>query len=144
MNDGEQSPMLSNDLVVELVRQAVSSAPHELCGLLFSHERMKVCPNSSDDPTRSFLLDYADYYRACLYYDGEQPWALVHSHPGRSASLSSQDCGLMDALGMAKIPMVMVIVGLDPVEVKVWKKDGERYGLAWEWQVSTVQGVQSR
>lgn len=122
--------MLSSDTLNNLLFFAESASPNEMCGLFFSNERFKPCPNSAIDPTRTFELAYRDYAHACLFYE-EQPWAIVHSHPGKSAGLSPKDCQLMDALHYTGRDWAFIVVGLNPVEVRCWKKHGELYQLQW-------------
>jgi proteasome lid subunit RPN8/RPN11 len=130
MRDAVQTAILSSDTLNTLLECARESMPNEMCGLLFSNERFTRCPNSALDPTRTFELSYRDYAHACLFFE-EQPWAIVHSHPGKSAALSSKDCSLMDALYCTERDWACIIVGLDPVEVRCWRKVGELYTLEW-------------
>ena len=124
--------MLTNDILTHMLNVAETGAPREMCGLLFPKTNLILCRNAAKHPEHEFNIEHEEYQEACRWFGG-QPWAIVHSHPGKSAKLSPQDCSLMDALQLAKMELDMVIVGLNPVEVKVWRKLGELYSLVWHW-----------
>ena len=123
--------MQSNKLITELIEYAQRRVPLEMCGLLFP-DGFHQAWNSALNPTREFTLAIEHYLDICSVHV-EKPWALVHSHPGKGASPSVKDCQLMDALQIAKQDLAMVIVGLQPVEIRVFKKDGDLYRLVWSW-----------
>lgn len=140
MRRGAQNPMLSNRLLDNLVAIAEHRVPHEMCGLLFSADVFISCQNTAARPEHEFNIEHSEYEWVCRIV-GKTPIGIVHSHPGRSARLSVKDCSLLDALQMAKMAMDMVIVGLEPVEVKCWRKVGELYHLEWEWKHDATRAV---
>jgi len=130
--------MLTNDLLSDLLKSAELSAPHEMCGLLFPATGFIKCRNTATRPEQEFHIDPDEYQAACRWF-GKEPWALVHSHPGKSAAPSPKDCQLMDALQLAKMNMAMLIVGLDPVEIRLFRKREDSYCLEWHWADGRVQ-----
>lgn len=122
--------MLSNNTIQEMLKLSRLFAPKEMCGLLFAPSDFWMCTNASKDPEREFVLDHAEYVDVCGITNAT-PWAIVHSHPGKGAAPSVADCHLMDALQIANQNMAMVIVGLEPVEIRCFKKVGELYHLEW-------------
>ncbi|MGL5934404.1 MAG: Mov34/MPN/PAD-1 family protein [Cetobacterium sp.] len=109
---------------------ALKSSPDEMCGLLFHGHPFVLCRNVARNPTEEFELNHTEYLEAVKKYR-QEPWAIVHSHPGQSARLSVKDCSLLDALAMMGHSLQMVIVGLQPREVKVYGKEDGRYRCAW-------------
>jgi proteasome lid subunit RPN8/RPN11 len=122
--------MLTQSLIDELLHFARVHDPKEMCGLLFHEHGFWSCKNVARDPEHEFELDHLDYLYLCMKNDAK-PWALVHSHPGTGAGPSVKDCQLMDALQVAGQDLAMVIVGLQPVEIRCFKKRGELYELQW-------------
>ena len=135
--------MLSQQLITRLFEDADIMAPQEMCGLLFSESVTPLaqglalnhtlkygqylrCQNVDSNPERGFLLHH-DEYQEAVRSMGKAPWALVHSHPLASAGASPKDCGLMDAFEVAKIEMDMVIVGLNPREIRIFSKQDHVY-----------------
>lgn len=136
--------MLSDGLINGLFDDAYLIAPQEMCGLLFADNRYLRCQNVDPNPERGFLLHH-DEYREAVRYMGKAPWALVHSHPLASAGASPKDCGLMEAFEVAKLDMAMIIVGLNPREIRIFKKDEHVYRCVWgcnssmTWEVGEVR-----
>jgi proteasome lid subunit RPN8/RPN11 len=137
----EKDKMLSTDTLDTLLELASAFAPHELCGLMFAPDVFHLCPNAAPDPTKSFLLEHNDYDAACFTHTTD-PWAIVHSHPGKGAVPSQRDCALMDALQLANLDWAFIIVGMNPVEVRVFRKQGELYHLEWKWTVGPLEDAQ--
>lgn len=130
---GQSPTVLSKFTINHLIAVAQEDSPREMCGLLFnnSFRVFTYCRNSHEQPTQGFVLDHAEYVKACKDADSK-PWALVHSHPGKGAAPSPQDCKLMDAFQVAKLDLAMIIVGMSPAEVRCFKKVGDNYHLEWE------------
>ena len=124
--------MLSTNQIDALLAYAQLCAPNEMCGLMFPNEGFVGINNVSPDRTRSFQIAHDDYVRFSAMVR-ETAWAIVHSHPDRGASPSVKDCRLMDALQVAQQDLAMVIVGLQPVEIRVFKKNVDLYRLVWSW-----------
>src|SRR3990167_4608475 len=134
------SIMLNSDVMQTLFEDAALMAPQEMCGLMFHdvisssicrgdslHNGQYLrCTNVDQNPERGFLLHHNEYQEAVKHM-GQEPWALVHSHPTTGAGASPKDCGLMDALEMANSSMMMVIVGLNPRKIRIFKKDAHVY-----------------
>jgi len=126
--------MLTQFLMDDLYGQAENAAPEEFCGLLFD----QVCvaaKNRAADPLHEFLIGHEDYVKICMFMD-EKPWAIVHSHVTKGAGLSPTDCKLMDALEVAKQELAMVIVGLHPREIRIFRKQNGLYILQWTRECS--------
>ena len=124
--------MLTQATIDELFSWAVGSDPFEICGLLFSRNRYIITANRSANPTHDFLISHGDYIDACLLM-GEKPWALVHSHPTKGARPSVKDCQLMDDLEACGQDLTMIIVGLDPREIRAYKKKQHVYECIMEY-----------
>lgn len=121
--------MLSTNTIKHLIKTALEDSPKEMCGILCDGLTIfHYCPNSSLDPEHSFLIDQSEWDHVKHDY----PWAIVHSHPGKSAAPSAQDCKLMDAFQTIGHPMQFIIVGLNPVEIRCFKKHGDLYNLEWK------------
>lgn len=118
--------MMSVSTIAKLFQAAEIAAPLELCGLLFSEGRFQTCKNVSVDPWGKFEIDHAEFLQHMADY-GEAPWGIVHSHPRGSAHLSGDDCRLLDAMQVTHVQMLMVIVGLQPQEVRVFTKQDDAY-----------------
>ena len=122
--------MLSISTIERLLHYAAYKAPQEMCGLLFDEDAFLQCENMAQYPERQFMLHQSDYDHACKIMN-KQPWAIVHSHPGRGAAASPPDCKLMDALTRSNLSLSMVIVGMNPREIRCFKKKGDLYNLEW-------------
>lgn len=122
--------MISQSIIGQLFGTAAISAPREMCGLLFPESQWYLVVNMAQDPEHEFLIDPIDYVRACMLMDGK-PWAVVHSHPTKGARPSVKDCQLMDELAACGQDLKMLIVGLDPREIRVYKKRGHVYQCEW-------------
>jgi len=122
--------MLSQSLIDDLLKHAEIGAPEEMCGLLFG-EWCWYAPNISKTPCESFEISQEDFLYARDLHKAS-PWAIVHSHPGKSAAPSTGDCLLMDAFAKIGYPMQLVIVGLEPKEIRCYKRVGDVYGLEWK------------
>ena len=132
--------MLSSELIAEMIHYANEQAPMEMCGLLFSQAGFQPCPNTAKDPTRTFHLSHSRYIRVCRWCK-EKPWAIVHSHPGKSAAPSPKDCQLMDALQLAALDWAFIIVGLAPIEIRAFKKQKDLYALIAWWYPREADGA---
>lgn len=121
--------MLSNTLIKTLIATASSAAPFEMCGLLFS-DGFHQLQNSALDPEHEFLI-HPDLFKLACVNHGEKAWAIVHSHPTKAGTPSVKDCQLMDALEACNQPMDMVIVGLNPIEVRCYRKVEHVYRCEW-------------
>ncbi len=121
--------MLSDDLCTILYKEADRLAPEEMCGLLFSGPLFVSTKNISLNPTHSFLIDSAEYTDLLLRHG--EPWGLVHSHPGERSNASGADCRLMDSLQASAHRLAMVIVGLNPRTIRVYRKHGDAYTCLW-------------
>lgn len=121
--------MLTAASIAQLIETAQAFAPHEMCGLLFD-DGFHLTKNVAEDPRHAFKIDHEDYLKACMQHDGK-PWALVHSHPEKAPAPSVKDCQLMDALELARQDMAMVIVGLQPIEIRVYRKQAHVYACVW-------------
>lgn len=124
--------MLSPQIIARLFEDVDLMAPQEMCGLLFEGDRYLRCRNVSPTPEREFLLHH-DEYQEAVRYMGYAPVALVHSHPLTGAGASPKDCGLMDAFEVAQMSMDMVIVGLNPKEIRIFRKQDHVYKCIWNW-----------
>ena len=129
--------MINPVLIDQLMTAAIQAAPFEMCGLLFSGDRLCLTTNADPDPARAFLLTHQDYLKACMVHD-EKPWAIVHSHPSKGASPSVRDCQLMDALGLANQDLLMMIVGLQPREIRAFRQQAHGYPCVWVWSDAAV------
>lgn len=118
--------MLADDLYDILFREADREAPNEMCGLIFDPHHFVATKNIAADPTKGFLIDIEEYL-ALVQKRGSRPWAIVHSHPGAPAYPSPQDCRLMDALRISGNTHAMVIVGLNPRQIKRYRREGDLY-----------------
>lgn len=131
--------MLTSATITTLFEAAEAAVPMEMCGLLFSNERFQLCRNVSAKPWSEFEIDHAEYLQHMAVY-GEAPWAIVHSHPRGSAHLSPKDCLLLDAMQLTEVEMAMVIVGLQPRELKIYTKEADQYRMLWKYdEVSTAE-----
>lgn len=122
--------MLSNAAIATLLEAAEVAVPLELCGLLFNHEQFQACKNVSFNPWHEFEIAHAEYLKHMADY-GEAPWAIVHSHPRGSAAMSVKDWRLLDAMQATNVTMLMVIVGLQPREIRIFTKEADHYTLMW-------------
>lgn len=129
--------MLSNEMIGELFAHAQNAHPYEACGLIFHKAGMIGCWNAAEDATRSFHITITEYQGLCKH-TGETPWAIFHSHPGKGAAPSPTDCKLMDAIQVAKMDLAMIIVGMNPSEVRCFKKQGDLYHLQWHWKPNSL------
>lgn len=118
--------MLTQATIDELFSAAEACVPWEMCGLLFSEGRFTRVSNHADDPMHDFHVLPRDYLNACLEM-GSKPWGLVHSHPTKGARPSVKDCQLMDDLDQCGQDLTMIIVGLDPREIRAYKKNQHVY-----------------
>lgn len=124
--------MISPDTLEDLFWYAAIMQPMEMCGLMFSEDRFASCPNEHVDQKHGFEISHESYFR-CVEQYREQPWATVHSHPNGPANLSGRDCQLLDALELVENPMKMVIVGLKPMQIRVYSKVEGQYQVEWKW-----------
>lgn len=124
--------MIDHRLRLLLFTLARLRSPAELCGLVFPGDQFIETANRAQHPLTEFLIDHHEYVEVRTKM-GENPWALVHSHPTRDAAPSVKDCLLMDALDLAHQDLMMVIVGLQPEEIRIFKKRGDLYHLHWCW-----------
>ena len=136
MSDPQANPLFTR-LYEELFRTAQKEAPKEMCGLWFVgiEPGFHQTPNAAHNPEHEFLIAHHEYVRSCMLFDSK-PWGIVHSHPRSGAAPSPKDCLLMDALQIAGQDLAMVIVGLIPMEIRCFKKQGEHYTLQWVWEPS--------
>ena len=104
----------------------------------FAGDRFEWCQNTHADPYHGFEIAHADYLHHTALY-GEAPWATVHSHPNGPANLSGRDCQLLDALELVENPMKMVIVGLNPVQIRVYSKAEGQYHVDWKWDIRPME-----
>lgn len=118
--------MLSQPFIDQLFASAGVCAPREMCGFLFAKDRFWWTVNVADDPLHGFQIAHEDYLKACMAMD-EKPLAIVHSHPTKSARPSVKDCQLMDELVKCGQPLLMLIVGLEPKEIRVYQKHRHVY-----------------
>lgn len=121
--------MLSDDLCTILFKEADRLEPEEMCGLLFDGPLFVSTKNISLTPTHSFLIDSGEYTNLLIRHG--EPWALVHSHPGERSNASGADCRLMDSLQASAHRLDMVIVGLNPRTIRVYRKQGDAYTCLW-------------
>ena len=121
--------MLSDDLCTILYKEADRLAPEEMCGLMFGGPLFISTKNISLNPTHSFLIDTGEYTNLLIRHG--EPWAVVHSHPGERSNASGADCRLMDSLQKNANPLDMVIVGLNPRTIRVYRKQGDAYTCLW-------------
>lgn len=129
--------MLTQALITQLLWTARLNVPLEMCGLLFNDNDLYSMENTETNPLQSFKIDHGDFMQACQMLE-RLPWAIVHSHPGERAVPSVKDCQLMDALEFAGKDLAMVIVGLNPVEVRVFRKREHVYKCEWAWVQDAV------
>ena len=130
--------MIAPDTIKELVHYAAVCQPMEMCGLLFSGDRFQWCRNIHTDLEHGFEIAHEEYLYHMDQY-GEAPWATVHSHPNGPANLSGRDCQLLDALELVQNPMKMVIVGLKPLQIRIYSKAEGRYKVEWKWDVKPME-----
>lgn len=121
--------MLPDDLCDILFREAERLAPEEMCGLLFEGPLFVGVKNIAERPLQSFLVDVEEYEGLSKKHGN--PWGLVHSHPGAPPNPSRQDCLLMDALTQTGHAMQMVIVGMNPRQIRSYQVEGESYRCLW-------------
>lgn len=140
--------MMTPETVEELFAYAASWQPKEMCGLLFYRglpfpERnfFRGCYNVHADAEHGFEISHTEYMDA-VRLEG-QPWATVHSHPLGPAKISGRDMQLLDALALVENPMKMVIVGLKPLQIRIYAKVEGQYKVEWAWDMQPfqVQGV---
>jgi len=132
--------ILVRPLIEQVIEAAQKAVPKEMCGLLFSGPWVNgfyQATNAATNHEHEFLIDHMDYLTACMQFDGK-PWAIVHSHPTSGAAPSVKDCRLMDAFQVSGHDLAMVIVGLQPVEIRIFRKHGERYKLEWVHALSSL------
>lgn len=130
--------MIEPSEVKRLFDLADCSRPLELCGLMFSDHSLEVCFNVHADPAHGFEIAYSEYLSLVSAW-GELPWANVHSHPNGPANLSGRDCQLLDALELVGNPMKMIIVGLKPMQIRIYSKTEGQYQVDWKWDLQPIE-----
>lgn len=123
--------MLTEDLCDGLFREADREHPLEMCGAIFGEVYVGM-RNVAAFPEHSFEIGMEEFGQ---YYNRHgNPRAIVHSHPGAPASISGRDCLLLDALSATgHAQLLMVIVGLNPRQIKAYRKEGESYRCVWSY-----------
>jgi proteasome lid subunit RPN8/RPN11 len=129
--------MIAPDTIQSLIVAATQYQPMEICGLMFDQDRFLRCPNVAADQEHGFEIAHQDYYNAMLIHGS--PWATVHSHPNGPANLSGRDCQLLDALELVENSMKMVIVGLKPLQIRIYSKAEGTYQIDWKWDVRPME-----
>lgn len=132
--------MIPDSEIKRLLDLANCSRPLEMCGLMFSDNSFEDCWNVHPDPRHGFEIAYEEYLSKVSAY-GESPWATVHSHPHGPATISGRDMKLLDALELADNPMKMVIVGLKPMQIRIYAKVEGQYKVEWAWDVKPFQST---
>jgi proteasome lid subunit RPN8/RPN11 len=122
--------MLTDDLCAILYKEADRLAPEEMCGVLLPGEVFVGLRNVAINPCHSFEID-PEEFRAVAVIRGAIPCAIVHSHPGAPSNASAIDCQLMDTLQKHGRDFYMVIVGLNPRTIRVYRKQGDAYTCLW-------------
>ncbi|MDH5666568.1 MAG: Mov34/MPN/PAD-1 family protein [Nitrospira sp.] len=122
---------LSQPLIDLLFQRSEYASPQEMCGVLFSGDKFYQTSNTAGDPCHEFHINIHEYIFLCGIQNRE-PLALVHSHPTKGATSSVKDCRLLDDLERCGKDLAMVIVGLDPREIRVYKKRGHVYACEWK------------
>jgi proteasome lid subunit RPN8/RPN11 len=117
--------MIDSCIAHDLIRHAMREAPNECCGLVF-HKGFVGLTNTAEHPDREFLIAHEEYLATCMRQDAK-PLAIYHSHPTGQPTPSVKDCQLMDAFEVCNLDIAMVIVGLHPPMVRVFKKQGNVY-----------------
>ncbi len=130
---------MTDDLCTILYKEADRLAPEEMCGLIFDGPLFVSTKNISLTPTHSFLIDSGEYTNLLLRHG--EPWAIVHSHPGERSNASGADCRLMDTLQASAHRLDMVIVGLNPRTIRVYRKQGDRYTCLWHQEECDLSEV---
>ncbi len=123
--------MLTEGLCDILFREADREHPLEMCGAIFGEVYVGM-RNVAAFPEHSFEIGMEEFGQ---YYNRHgNPRAIVHSHPGAPASISGRDCLLLDALSATgHAQLLMVIVGLNPRQIKAYRKEGESYRCVWSY-----------
>jgi len=122
--------MLTDTDIADMLQAATDAVPHEMCGLLFRGKGFYRATNVAANPEHDFEMTHAEFLSA-LKQCGEDPWAIVHSHPTKGAHGSVKDYRLMDALSIARVPLLMVIVGLNPKEIRIYEKHDRIYQMIY-------------
>lgn len=134
--------MIALETVEELMMYAQGCQPREMCGLMFDRDRFLRCPNVAADQEHGFEIAHQDYCTAVFIHG--RPWATVHSHPHGPAKISGRDMLLLDAQAAVGNTMKMIIVGCNPMEIKVYTKVDDPftpYRCEWQWIESEPIGV---
>jgi proteasome lid subunit RPN8/RPN11 len=127
--------MLTPTDLERLLTVAAERAPWEMCGLMFEGHPFVECDNVAADQLHGFEIAYEEYLRQVAVH-GAAPWATVHSHPHGESKISGRDMLLLDAQVAVGNTMKMIIVGLDPVEIRVYAKVDDPltpYRCEWQW-----------
>jgi proteasome lid subunit RPN8/RPN11 len=127
--------MLTSTDLERLFTVAARFAPLEMCGLMFEGHPFVQCDNVAADQAHGFEIAYEEYLRNVALH-GSAPWATVHSHPHGPAKISGRDMLLLDAQAAVGNTMKMIIVGLNPMEIRIYTKADDPltpYRCEWQW-----------
>ena len=115
-----------------LVRQALTSAPAECCGLLVGHVDDGQLRLTSVHPSENLALDkpasFEIDFRLRLHLEddladtSDSIVGLYHSHPGGSPEPSATD--LADAAETGLVWLVLAVDGIGAVDVSAWLFQG--------------------
>ncbi|HXG88222.1 MAG TPA: M67 family metallopeptidase [Vicinamibacterales bacterium] len=123
--DGDRSLTIARVVEAAIIAHAREAAPDECCGLLVGDSGAIVdairAGNVADDPTRRYLIDPADHFRALrdARHRSLDVIGAYHSHP-RSAPIPS----VTDAAeGFSHFTYVIVGLAAETPELRAWSWD---------------------
>jgi proteasome lid subunit RPN8/RPN11 len=115
--------VIPHDMIADLLAQAESGAPAEICGLIGGRanqaERLIAIPNADSIPLTRYTMDRRAMVSALLAFerDGLEVVAIYHSHPNTENIPSMTDIALAswpDALYLIVNPAL-------PTPIRAWQ-----------------------
>lgn len=114
--------MIASELKAAIAAHAVAEYPRECCGVVNASGEYVRCQNVAAKPLETFEIAPEDYTQA---EDAGEIAALVHSHPGASASPSQADLSACEESGIPRWIICSVGAQADgSIAVEDWHEFG--------------------